>query len=92
MASNTHTKEQVMANTLTLVDLALTPEQVYLVLGSLYETEGLFSPEDTLDAIRYIEGRMVDAELPLDMDTYQETIKSPETTTYKSINLWKVDN
>ena len=78
-----------MANTLTLVDVALTPEQVYIVLEALYETEGLFSPEDTKDVIDYIEDRLIDAELPLNIEEYQEEIKSPENVERKSLNIFQ---
>lgn len=78
-----------MANTLTLLDLSLTPEQTYIVLEALYETEGLFKPEDTKEVIDYIEDRMIDAELPLSIDEYQDEIKSPENLSRKSVDLFK---
>ena len=76
-------------STLTLVDVALTPEQAYMILDSLYETEGLFEAEATMDTINYIEARLIDAELPLSITEYQEEIKSPENHTYKAFDLWR---
>lgn len=78
-----------MANTLTLVDMALTPEQSYLVLEALYETEGLFKPEDTKEVIDYIEARLIDAELPLNLEDYEEEIKSPEHQSWKRVNIFQ---
>lgn len=77
-----------MASTLTLVDVSLTPEQAYIVLEALYETEGLFKPEDTKDVIDYIENRMIDAELPLSIEEYQDEVKSPEDNTWKSVSIF----
>lgn len=78
-----------MSNTLTLVDLSPTPQQVYIMLEALYETEGLFKPEDTKEVIDYLEARLIDAELPLTPEQYEEEIQSPENSTYKQVNLWQ---
>lgn len=80
-----------MANTLTLVDMALTPEQAYIVLEALYETEGLFKPEDTKEVIDYIENRLIDSELPLSIEAYQEEIKSPENNNWKNLNIFQLE-
>lgn len=64
------------ASSLTLVDLMPTPEMVYTILDALYADDSL-NPDDDLDAIRYIEKRLVEQDLPLTREEYEESIKSP---------------
>ena len=76
-----------MPSVLTLVDLSPTPSQAYLMLEALYEAKDLFSVEETMDVINYIEARLIDAELPLTRDVYEEEIQSPENITYKTVEI-----
>jgi len=76
---------------LTLVEMAPTPELVYLLLDTLYETNGLYEPEATLDAIQYLESKLVECGLPVALEDYETTIQSPENEQYKRLSLWEED-
>lgn len=76
------------ANSLTLVEMTPTPELVYLLLDTLYETNGLYEPEATLDAIQYLEGKLVECGLPVALEDYETTIQSPENEQYKRITMY----
>ncbi len=69
-----------MANSLTLVDMSPSPAMVYVIMAALKEYAGHPYPiiDDTID---YIQSRMVDLDLPLEQEVYEETIKSPENET-----------
>ena len=76
-------------SSLTLVEMAPTPELVYLLLDTLYETNGLYEPEATLEAIQYLEGKLVECGLPVALEDYETTIQSPENEQYKRLSLWE---
>jgi hypothetical protein len=78
----------VNANSLTLVEMTPTPELVYLLLDTLYETNGLYEPEATLEAIQYLEGKLVECGLPVALEDYETTIQSPENEQYKRITMY----
>jgi hypothetical protein len=69
--------------------MAPTPELVYLLLDTLYETNGLYEPEATLEAIQYLEGKLVECGLPVALEDYETTIQSPENEQYKRLSLWE---
>jgi hypothetical protein len=71
--------------------MAPTPELVYLLLDTLYETNGLYEPEATLDAIQYLESKLVECGLPVALEDYETTIQSPENEQYKRLSLWEED-
>lgn len=75
-------------SSLTLVEMAPTPELVYLLLDTLYETNGLYEPEATLDAIQYLESKLVECGLPVALEDYESGIQSPENEQYKSIAVY----
>jgi hypothetical protein len=66
-----------MATSLTLVDVALEPEMVYTILDALYESVE-FSGVEAWDTITYLEDRLLDADLPIAREVYEEQIKSPD--------------
>jgi hypothetical protein len=68
-----------------------TPELVYLLLDTLYETNGLYEPEATLDAIQYLESKLVECGLPVALEDYESQIQSPENEQYKRLSLWEED-
>lgn len=74
---------------ITLVEMTPTPELVYLLLDTLYETNGLYEPEATLEAIQYLESKLVECGLPVALEDYEATIKSPENEQYKRLSLWE---
>jgi len=76
-------------SSLTLVEMAPRPELVYLLLDTLYETNGLYEPEATLDAIQYLEGKLVECGLPVALEDYESQIQSPENEQYKRLSLWE---
>lgn len=73
-------------SSLTLVELMPTPEMVYTILDALYRDYS-DTPEQDLDAIRYIEKRLVEQDLPLDRSEYEGDIKSPEYNEWKDVNV-----
>jgi hypothetical protein len=75
-------------SSLTLVEMAPTPELVYLLLDTLYETNGLYEPEATLEAIQYLESKLVECGLPVELEEYETTIQSPENEQYKRIIMY----
>jgi len=78
-------------SSLTLVEMTPTPELVYLLLDTLYETNGLYEPEATLDAIQYLESKLVECGLPVALEDYESQIQSPENEQYKRLSLWEED-
>jgi hypothetical protein len=72
---------------LTLVDLSPEPEQVYMLVDLLYETAGLYPPEKTQALIEYLEGRLLDAGLPLTIEEHQGVALSPEFEERKRLVL-----
>jgi hypothetical protein len=76
-------------SSLTLVEMAPRPELVYLLIDALYETNGLYEPEATKDAIDYLESKLVECGLPVSQEDYEETIQSPENEQYKRLSLWR---
>ena len=74
-------------NPLTLVDLSLEPEQAYMVVDLLYETAGLYPAEKTQELIEYVEGRLLDANLPLTIEEHQGVALSPEFEERKRLVL-----
>jgi hypothetical protein len=77
-------RHEPVPSSLTLVDMSPPPEYVYIALESLYNDE-MHYPEEVGEAIRYFEGRLMDLNLPVDRDTYELTIKSPEPTQYERL-------
>lgn len=75
-------------SSLTLVEMAPRPELVYLLLDTLYETNGLYEPEATLDAIQYLESKLIECGLPVALEDYETTIQSPENEQYKRITVY----
>lgn len=75
-------------NSLTLVEMAPRPELVYLLLDTLYETNGLYEPEATLEAIQYLESKLIECGLPVALEEYETTIQSPENEQYKRITMY----
>jgi hypothetical protein len=75
-------------SSLTLVEMTPTPELVYLLLDTLYETNGLYEPEATLDAIQYLESKLVECGLPVALEDYETTLQSPENEQYKRITMY----
>lgn len=73
-------------SSLTLVELMPTPEMVYTILDALYRDYS-DTPEQDLDAIRYIEKRLVEQDLPLSRGEYEGDIKSPEYNEWKDIDV-----
>lgn len=73
-------------SSLTLVELMPTPEMVYTILDALYR-EYSDTPDEDLDAIRYIEKQLVAQDLPLTRDEYSSDIKSPEYNEWKDIDV-----
>jgi hypothetical protein len=69
--------------------MAPTPELVYLLLDTLYETNGLYEPEATLEAIQYLESKLVECGLPVALEEYESEIQSPENEQYKRLSLWE---
>jgi hypothetical protein len=69
--------------------MAPTPELVYLLLDTLYETNGLYEPEATLEAIQYLESKLVECGLPVALEEYESGIQSPENEQYKRLSLWE---
>jgi hypothetical protein len=63
-----------------------TPEMVYTILDALYR-EYSDTPDEDLDAIRYIEKRLAEQDLPLTRDEYAGAIKSPEYNEWKDIDV-----
>jgi hypothetical protein len=61
---------------------------VYTMLDALYDLE-TSHPEDVMDAIDYLEARLVDLDLPLTLEEYAQTIESPENTTWKRVNIFQ---
>lgn len=76
------------ANSLTLVEMTPRPELVYLLLDTLYETNGLYEPEATLEAIQYLESKLIECGLPVALEEYETTIQSPENEQYKRITMY----
>jgi hypothetical protein len=72
---------------LTLVNLTLEPEQTYMIVDLLYETAGLYPTEKTQALIEYIEGRVLDAGLPLTIEEHQGVALSPEFEERKRLVL-----
>lgn len=83
-------RKEFIPNSLTLVDMSPTPEFIYVALESLYNDE-MHHPEEVRATIEYFEGRLMDYNLPLDRDTYEETIRSPESEQYKRLILARDD-
>jgi hypothetical protein len=77
-----------MATSLTLVDVALEPEMIYNILDALYD-DTYNNALDNLDAINYLEARLLDNDLPLERETYEETIKSPEYSSWREFNIFE---
>jgi hypothetical protein len=77
------------ASSLTLVEMTPRPEMVYLLLDTLYETNGLYEPEATLEAIQYLESKLVECGLPVALEEYESGIQSPENEQYKRLSLWE---
>ena len=75
------------ASALALVDLALEPEQAYMVLDLLYETAGLYPYDNTQALIEYVEGRLTDANLPLTIEEHENRPVSPEFEERKRVVL-----
>lgn len=73
-------------SSLTLVELMPTPEMVYTILDALYRDYS-DTPDEDLDAIRYIEKHLVEQGLPLTRDEYVSDIKSPEYNEWKDIDV-----
>ena len=80
---------KMKTSSLTLVEMAPTPELVYLLLDTLYETNGLYEPEATLEAIQYLENKLVECGLPVALEEYESEIQSPENEQYKRLSLWE---
>jgi hypothetical protein len=81
------TKTKAIASALTLVDAALEPEQVYMVVDLLYETAGLYPPDKTQTLIEYFENRLIDNNLPLTIEEYEGSPQSPEFIERKRVVL-----
>jgi|LauGreDrversion4_2_1035121.scaffolds.fasta_scaffold30478_1 hypothetical protein len=79
-------RKEFVPNSLTLVDMSPTPEFVYIALESLYN-DAMHHPLEVQATIEYFEGRLMDYNLPLDRDTYEEEIRSPESEQYKRLIL-----
>ena len=77
-------------SSLTLVEMMPTPEMVYTILDALYQDDSN-TPEDDLDAIRYIEKQLIAQELPLTREEYEESMRiptvSPEYQEWKDIDV-----
>lgn len=71
---------------LTLVDMAPEPVMVYIMLDALYEQQ-TSHPEEVMDVIDYLEGRLTDYELPYTREEYEERFVSPENTRWKRVAL-----
>jgi hypothetical protein len=54
----------------------------------LYETNGLYEPEATLEAIQYLESKLVECGLPVALEDYESGIQSPENEQYKRITMY----
>jgi hypothetical protein len=80
-----------MATSLTLVDVSLEPEMIYNILDALYD-DTYNNALDNLDAINYLESRLMDADLPLSRETYEDTIKSPEYVEWREVNIFELDD
>lgn len=83
-------RKEFIPNSLTLVDMAPPPEFIYVALESLYNDE-MHHPEEVKATIDYFEGRLMDYNLPLDRDTYEEEIRSPDSEQYKRLILARDD-
>lgn len=75
------------ASPLTLVGLSLEPEQAYMIVDLLYETAGLYPADNTQALIEYVEGRVLDADLPLTIEEHQGISLSPEFEERKRLVL-----
>lgn len=78
-----------MASPLTLVDMYLEPKVIYTILDALYE-DTYNTPEDNMEVIDYLEGRLMDLDLPLNRDAYDSESKSPENNTWKQVSIFQV--
>lgn len=74
---------------LTLVDMAPEPMMVYIMLDALYEQQ-TSHPEDVMDTIDYLEGRLTDFDLPYTREEYEERFLSPENTRWKRVRIAQV--
>ena len=73
-------------SSITLVEMMPTPEMVYTMLDALYRDYS-DTPEQDLDAIRYIEKQLIAQDLPLTRDEYEGDIKSPEYNEWKDVDV-----
>ena len=69
------------------VDMCIPAEMTYLILDELYQGT-MNDPLDIKDAIDYIEGRLLDHELPLTLEEYEEEVRYPTENVWKRINLF----
>jgi hypothetical protein len=79
-----------MATSLTLVDCSLDPEMIYNILDALY-SDTYNEPLNNLDIINYLEGRLMDADLPLDRTVYEEQLVSVDYQTWREFNIFESD-
>ena len=83
-------RQEVKANSLTLVEMSPIPDFVYVALESLYNDQ-MHYPLEVQATIDYFEGRLLDAGLPLERDAYEERIGSPNSEQYKRLVLARDD-
>ena len=69
------------------VDLCITAEMAYLILDELYQGS-MNDPLDIKEAIDYIEARLLDYDLPLNLEEYEEQVRYPTENVWKRINLF----
>lgn len=80
-----------MPTSLTLVDVSLEPTMVYTIIDALM-CDTFNDPLDNMDAINYLEGRLLDADLPLDRGMYEQEIQSPEYVKWRDYNIFEMHN
>lgn len=78
-----------MTSPLTLVDAYLEPRIIYTILDALYD-DTFNKPEDNMEAIDYLEGRLMDLDLPLNRESYESETHSPENNVWKSVSIFQV--
>jgi hypothetical protein len=79
-----------MTTSLTLIDCSLEPTMIYNILDALY-SDSYNEPLDNLDIINYLEGRLMDADLPLDRTIYEEQLVSVDYQTWREFNIFESD-
>lgn len=73
-----------------IIDVALTPEELYTVLECLYFDTSAPALK-VLDIIKQLEYRLLDYDLPADRAEYeaQGMVNHPENEQYKRITYWR---